>query len=149
MFRKFDAKEIRWEGADPHIYKENADVFRAVTKTVLFDNEGDLPVEFRYFQIEPGGWSSLEHHAHMHMVVIFKGKGHALVGEEVHEVHEGDMFTIPGWAWHQLRADAGERLGFFCLVRHDRDIPSYPDEEEMKALRAHAAVRAFLDGCAD
>lgn len=146
MYRKFDDKHNRWDGIEPHIYKENPGVFRDVTKQVLFENEGDLPVQFRYFEVAPGGFSSFEHHAHMHMVVIFKGRGHALVGHEVHEVKEGDLITIPGWAWHQFRADAGELLGFFCLVNHERDIPIYPTEEEIEELRTYPGVAEFLNG---
>lgn len=146
MYRKFDDKNNRWSGIEPHIYKENPGVFRDVTKQVLFENEGDLPVQFRYFEVAPGGFSSFEHHAHMHMVVIFKGRGHALVGHEVYEVAEGDLITIPGWAWHQFRADAGELLGFFCLVNHERDIPVYPTEEEIRELRTYPGVAEFLDG---
>ena len=31
-----------------------------MTKQILFDNEADLPVQFRYFQVEKDGFSSLE-----------------------------------------------------------------------------------------
>lgn len=72
MFRKFDKTTYRWDGVEPKIYKADSAVFRDVTKQVLFEREGDLPVQFRYFQVEPGGWSSLERHEHMHMVVIFR-----------------------------------------------------------------------------
>lgn len=145
MYRKFDKAAYRWDGVEPHEYKENHEVFRHVTKQVLFENEGDLPVQFRYFQVEPGGWSSFEHHEHMHMVVIFRGQGHALLGDEVREVHEGDLITIPPWTWHQFKADEGETLGFFCLVNARRDAPVYPTEEDVKALRRKPEVAEFLD----
>lgn len=145
MYRKFDPEKNRWDGIEPHVYKENPGVFRDVTKQILFDNEGDLPVQFRYFQVEAGGFSSLEHHGHMHMVVIFRGKGHALLGDAVREVREGDVITIPGWQWHQFKADMGELLGFFCLVSHDRDIPVYPTAEDLAELRRDPEVSAFLD----
>lgn len=145
MYRKFDKAAYRWDGVEPHEYKENHEVFRHVTKQVLFENEGDLPVQFRYFQVEPGGWSSFEHHEHMHMVVIFRGQGHALLDDEVREVHEGDLITIPPWTWHQFKADEGEPLGFFCLVNARRDAPVYPTAEDVKALRKKPEVAAFLD----
>lgn len=145
MFRKFSKESCTWEGIERHIYKENPGVFRDATKTVLFDNEGDLPVQFRYFQIEKDGFSSLEHHEHMHMVIIFRGSGHVLLGHEVKEVHEGDLITIPSWQWHQFRADRGEMLGFFCLVRHERDIPQYPAKEELDRLQSYPEVKRFLE----
>lgn len=115
-----------------------------MTKQILFDNEADLPVQFRYFQVEKDGFSSLEKHEHMHLVLIFKGKGHALLGSDVHEVREGDLITIPPWQWHQFRADAGDILGFLCLVNHDRDIPVYPTEEELLALKRNPEIEKFL-----
>ena len=54
MFRKFDSARCRWEGVAPRVYKDDTSVFRNVTKQVLFEREGDLPVQFRYFQVEPG-----------------------------------------------------------------------------------------------
>ena len=50
MIHKFHPDKNRWDGVEPHIYKENPGVFREVTKQILFDNENDLPVQFRYFQ---------------------------------------------------------------------------------------------------
>lgn len=97
MIHKFHPDKNRWDGVEPHIYKENPGVFREVTKQILFDNENDLPVQFRYFQVEKNGFSSLEHHKHMHAVMIFKGKGHVLLGNQVYAVEEGDFLTIaPG-----------------------------------------------------
>lgn len=116
-----------------------------MTKQVLFDNEADLPVQFRYFQVEKGGFSSFEHHKHMHAVMIFKGKGHALLGNQVVEVHEGDFITIAPWEWHQFKADMGDILGFLCLVNHDRDIPVYPTEEDIREIRKNPEAARFLD----
>lgn len=144
MIRKFDKETNHWEGIERHIYKKNPGVFRDVTKTVLFDNEGDLPVQFRYFEVEKDGFSSLEHHKHMHMVIIFKGKGHVLLGDKVYPVEEGDFITIPSWQFHQFRADRGDLLGFFCMVNTERDIPVYPTKEEMDELLSHDDVKEFM-----
>ncbi len=145
MFKKFDSKSYRWDQTDTVVYKKDTNLFRDVTKQILFEREGDLPVQLRYFQVEPGGWSSFERHEHMHAVVIFRGAGHALVGHDVYEVHEGDFLSIPPWAWHQFKADMGEALGFLCLVNADRDRPSYPTEADKEALRQHPEAAAFLD----
>ena len=94
MIHKFHPDKNRWDGVEPHIYKENPGVFREVTKQILFDNENDLPVQFRYFQVEKNGFSSLEHHKHMHAVMIFKGKGHVLLGNQVYAVEEAPTKPI-------------------------------------------------------
>lgn len=134
MIHKFHKENNRWDGIEGQVYKNDPELFRNVTKYVLFDNDTDLPVQFRYFQVEKDGYTSLEHHAHRHVVVIFRGKGHILLGDTIRAVSEGDLITIDPWEWHQLRADEGELLGFFCLVKHDRDVPVYPTKEEREAL---------------
>ena len=47
--------------------------------------------EVRYFEVAPGGFSSLEKHAHEHAVVCVRGLGQALVGDEVHELRPFDL----------------------------------------------------------
>lgn len=145
MIHRFHAEQNRWDGIEPHIYKENPGVFRDVTKQILFDNDNDLPVQFRYFQVEKGGFSSFEHHAHRHVVMIFKGKGHMLLGNQVCEIHEGDLITIEPWQWHQFKADMGDILGFLCLVNHFRDTPVYPTEVDIAEIRKNPKAAAFLD----
>ena len=44
MIRKFDEENFSWDGVEKHVYKDNEAVFRDVTKQILFENEGDLPV---------------------------------------------------------------------------------------------------------
>lgn len=146
MFKKFKKNKNTWEDTPTHIYKENPDIFKDVTRQVLFDGAFDLPVQFRYFQVEEGGYSSLEHHEHSHFVMIYKGKGHVLLENEVHEVEEGDILTINSWQWHQFRADKGTLLGFLCMVNIERDRPSYPTEKELEDLRSNKNVPEFLDG---
>ena len=63
-----------------------------------------------------GGYSTLERHEHMHAVMILRGHGQCLVGEEVRQVKPFDLVTIPSWTWHQFRATEGEPLGFLCMV---------------------------------
>ena len=51
------------------------------------------------------------------------------------EVGPYDLVTVPSWTWHQFRADAGEAMGFLCMVNRKRDRPVLPSEEERAALR--------------
>jgi gentisate 1,2-dioxygenase len=59
-------------------------------------------------------------------------------------VKQFDLITIPGWTWHQFRANAGEAFGFLCMVNATRDRPVLPTAEELAAMRANPAVAAFL-----
>ena len=70
----------------------------------------------RYFEIEPGGWSGLEQHAHDHGVMTFRGQGQVLLGEEEFKVSFGDVVYIPPYELHQFKNTGDEPLGFLCII---------------------------------
>ena len=137
---------FRWEGVDLLAYKEDASAgFKAITRQVLMADPR-LGCELRYFEMQPGGYSSLERHEHVHGVMILRGRGHALVGGEVRRVGPRDTVTIPPMTWHQFRATQGEPFGFLCMVEAERDKPRLPSADDLRSLRSDPAVAAFLDG---
>ena len=136
---------FRWEGVTKMPYKEAGSVpFRAISRQVLFA-EAELGCELRYFEMEPGGYSTLEQHEHVHAVMILRGHGRCLLGDTVRTVGPHDLVSIPPWTWHQFRADAGEAMGFLCMVNAVRDKPQLPTERELEAMLANPAVSAFLE----
>lgn len=138
--------ECRWEGVEEHAYKEEGSApFRAITRRILF-GDPRLSCELRYFEVAPGGYSTLERHEHVHGVMILRGAGTCLVGEEVRAVALHDLVSIPPMAWHQFRAAADAPLGFLCMVDAARDRPQLPTEAELAALRRDPAIAAFLAG---
>ncbi len=138
------AKEYRWEGVDELPYKEDGRaLFKSVTRQVLFSDPG-LRGELRYFEVAPGGFSTLERHRHMHAVLVLRGRGHCLVGAEVRPIETRDLVTVPPMTWHQFRATAGEPLGFLCMVNAARDKPQLPSADELAMLRRDAKIAAFL-----
>jgi len=112
-----------------------------VTRQVLFETED---TELRYFEVEPGGYTSLERHAHAHAVMAVRGCGRCLVGDQIHELARNALVTVPPETWHQFRAGEVEPLGFLCLVPRERDAPRRPDGAELEALLADPAVAAFV-----
>jgi mannose-6-phosphate isomerase-like protein (cupin superfamily) len=138
--------DYRWESVDLLAYKEEGTApFRAVTRQVLF-HDPRLRAELRYFEVAAGGWSTLERHEHMHGVLILRGRGRCLVGDRVFPVGPNDLVTIAPWTWHQFRADAGEALGFLCMVNTERDRPQLPDAAALAALAANPLIAEFLSG---
>ncbi len=117
--------------------------FRGVSRQVLFER-AELACQVRYFEVEPGGHSTLERHEHVHAVVVLHGHGRCLVGTEVLDLGPRDLVEVPPMTWHQFRADEAAPLGFLCVVNVDRDRPQLPTEDELDALRADPAVAAFL-----
>jgi mannose-6-phosphate isomerase-like protein (cupin superfamily) len=77
-------------------------------------------------------------------VLILRGRGAALVGEQTFAVAPFDLVTVPPVTWHQFHAGAGDPLGFLCMVNAARDRPELPDEAELERLRASAALAEFL-----
>jgi quercetin dioxygenase-like cupin family protein len=138
--------EGRWEDVEILAYKaQDSAPFKDITRQVLFD-ASELACELRYFEIAPGGHSTLERHEHAHAVMILRGRGRCLVGETVRDVGQHDLVSIQPLAWHQFRASADEPLGFLCMVNRERDKPRLPTPEELAALRRVPGVADFLDG---
>ena len=128
------AGDYRWDAVELLRYKEEGSApFRDITRQVLF-SQPDQATELRYFEIAPGGHSTLERHEHTHAVLILRGRGTVQIGSDVHELAERDLVTIDPLTWHQFRAAADSPLGFLCLVAKDRDRPQLPDAAEQAAL---------------
>lgn len=147
LFRAF-LEGFNWRDVVRMPYKEEGSApFKAISRQVLFADPA-LGCELRYFEMAPGGYSTLERHEHVHAVMILRGRGRCLVGDEVREVAEHDLVSIPPMTWHQFRATPDEPLGFLCMVNADRDRPQLPTDDDLAALKADPAVMAFLEGAA-
>jgi quercetin dioxygenase-like cupin family protein len=142
-FRSF-LKDYRWDGVAFRPYKEEGGApFKSVSRQVLFE-EPALRCELRYFEVAPGGYSTLERHEHEHGVMILRGAADVLVGAEVRAAKTFDLVHIPSMTWHQFRTIGDEPMGFLCMVNAERDRPQLPTEEDLRALKAHPEVAAFL-----
>jgi mannose-6-phosphate isomerase-like protein (cupin superfamily) len=126
--------DYKWDGVDVLEYKqEGAAPFRDVTRQVLFGDEA-FPAQLRYFEVAPGGWTTLERHEHVHSVMVLRGRGRCVVGDKAHDIGLHDLVTVPPMTWHQFRAAADEPLGFLCMVPTQRDRPQLPDADELSRL---------------
>jgi quercetin dioxygenase-like cupin family protein len=146
--KRFRPSEMgfRWDGVDLLAYKEEDSApFKAITRQILFQ-QPELECELRYFEMQPGGHSTLERHEHVHAVMIFRGSGKCLVGGEVRDVTAPDLVFVPPMTWHQFRATSGEPFGFLCMVNVRRDKPQLPSEDDISKLKGDPAIANFLDG---
>ena len=127
------AGDYRWNAVDLLRYKEDGtSPFRDVTRQTLF-RRPDLRGELRYFEVAP-----------THAVMLLRGSGEVLVGENVFAVKTFDLVTVPPLTWHQFRAGTDEPLGFLCMVDAERDKPQLPDDGDFDRMRALPAVARFL-----
>ncbi|MDQ7818948.1 MAG: cupin domain-containing protein [Armatimonadota bacterium] len=147
LHRRFDPQAFAWEGVEPQVYKAGpADapgmLWRDVVRHTL-TGPGSAFV-LRYFEIAPGGYSSLEKHRHVHAAVVLRGRGQVVVGRRVFAVAPFDLVYVPPLTPHQF-INAGEGpFGFLCPVDSDRDPPQPLTDEELADLLADPAVRAVL-----
>lgn len=136
-----------WKGVAPTIYKKAADPFKgkparakkgldlvkgdldpgwtSVTRHLLVAGERGEKTRFhlRYFEVSPGGYTSLETHRHEHVVVVIKGRGKVRLGRRLHELDYLDTIYISPGDPHRLLNPYEEPFGFFCIVDARRDKP--------------------------
>ena len=125
---------FRWEDVDVLKYKQEGSApFKDVTRQVLFD-AADPPAQLRYFEVAPGGYTTLERHNHVHAVMVIRGHGECLVGDKAYTINTHDLVSVPPMTWHQFRAAPDEPLGFLCLVAADRDRPELPASDEVESI---------------
>jgi quercetin dioxygenase-like cupin family protein len=135
---------LRWREVDVLEYKkEGSAPFRDVTRQVLFDDPA-LASQLRYFEVAPGGHTTLERHEHAHAVVVQKGAGRCLIGDKVYNLAEHDLVHVPALTWHQFRAGDDVALGFLCMVNAVRDRPQLPSADDLAQLREDPVIAAFI-----
>lgn len=118
--------EFTWEGVPLEPYKETTDAWKGITRRELSGTRGESQrFHVRYFEIAPGGYSTLERHEHEHVVIPIRGRGEVQFGCYIYNVGFGDVVYVAPNDAHQFRTpeDAGEPFGFLCLVNAERDAP--------------------------
>jgi quercetin dioxygenase-like cupin family protein len=114
-----------WEGVPVLDYKLPAAHHCGVLRSVLVGASGEgTTFQVRYFEISPGGNTTLEQHGHEHAVLVLRGSGEVQLGDVVQQIGFGDMVYVAPREVHQLRnASAAEPFGFLCIVDAVRDRP--------------------------
>lgn len=122
--------DFSWEGVPLEPYKATTDTWRGMSRLELVGKRGESPLfHLRYFEIAPGGFSTLERHEHEHVVVPIRGSGEVQFTRFIYRVGFGDVVYIAPGDPHQFRCpdDAEEPLGFLCIVNAERDVPQAAD----------------------
>ena len=116
-FKSLEEGELRWQDVQVSSYgHQNSRADRA-SRQILIGNEEQAPhFHLRYFAVQPGGYTSLDQHAHDHGVYILHGRAHLHLGGEEHELQTGDVVYISGNEVHQFFTVGDEPFGFLCVV---------------------------------
>ena len=145
IYLKFN--DFHW-GSVPSIkYKPNDDgdaTFFNVTRQNLITASNGVDFEVRYFEIGQLGFTTLEKHQHTHIVMIARGKGKVIIGEQILDANEFDYFTIPEWVPHQLMNSSDEPFAFFCSVNAERDKPVLLSKEETEVMKKNKQIRRWI-----
>jgi len=116
---------FRWQGVPATEYKAPANHWCGILRTVLIGERGEsTKFDVRYFEIAPGGFSSLESHTHEHAVIVLRGRGEVQLGDGAHALGFGDAVYVAPCEAHQFRNPTTEPFGFLCVVDSQRDQPS-------------------------
>jgi ribulose-bisphosphate carboxylase large chain len=116
---------FEWHTRPSSPYKDAVDSsYRGVRRVELVGKYGERThTDLRYFEIEPGGYSSREFHQHTHIVIGARGTGVLILGDERLTLSRDDVAWIEPLEVHQLHNETPEPFGFYCIVDHDRDRP--------------------------
>ncbi len=119
-----------WKDVPLEPYKETTELWKGITRRELIGKRGETTkFHLRYFEIKPGGFSTLEKHEHEHAVVVTRGKGEVQFGCYIYRVGFGDVIYVSPSDPHQFRNPEGadEPFGFLCVVNAERDRPESVD----------------------
>jgi ribulose-bisphosphate carboxylase large chain len=119
---------FQWQGRSDRVYKTQSDLgFNGVRRVELIGKSGEqADFDLRYFEIAPGGFTSLEKHLHTHVIIGARGQGMLIAEQSRTEVRSFDVAYVAPLEVHQLRNETTEAFGFFCIVDRNRDRPMQP-----------------------
>lgn len=138
------AEGHNWKTVDRKQYKDDPGTYEGVHRYTLLGEEGDeeaLNFQTRYFEVSPGGYTSLECHRHPHSVVVIRGSGTVVIGNRLRELGMHDVVYVAPNTLHQFHADRREPLGFICVVDRERDRPERPDKDTIDRVITDPEVR--------
>lgn len=117
----------RWRGIKTEAYKADGTAeFKDIMRTELIGKNGEsCKFHVRYFEVGPGGYSTLEKHEHEHIVIPIRGSGVCTMSNVERQIRYGDVIYICPSEPHQILCpeEAQEPLGFLCIVNSERDRP--------------------------
>lgn len=145
IFHKFN--DFKWDGISMIDYKPSGDgpvTFNGTTRQNLVENEANTDFHLRYFECAVGGFSTLEKHEHVHVVMIARGKGKVIVNDKIYDASPMDLIVIPQHAFHQLINTGDEPFAFFCTVDAKRDKFTLLTQEEIDTLKKDPEISKYI-----
>ena len=146
--KHYECIDFKWRGIEKIEYKpaesSGGNTFFEVTRQNLFIGGDEADFDMRYFECAPGGYTTLEKHQHVHVVIILRGQGRVLSCGEVFDVKPFDMVRIPSWCPHQLINSGDDPLGFLCTVNSVRDHFQLLNRNEVEELKENEEISRVI-----
>lgn len=146
VFFKFN--NFNWEDINKIDYKPVEGLgpvtFNETTRQNLVEEGADTSFHLRYFECAKEGFTTLEKHNHVHVVVIARGQGKVIVNEDIFDAKPMDLVVIPPFAKHQLINSGDEPFGFFCTVDAERDKFNRLTKEEIEGLKKNPEIAKYI-----
>lgn len=137
--------DYRWEGVPTRPYKDvPADWAQAVRCVLIGAGQEATDFHLRYFELAPGGYTSLEKHGHAHVIVAVRGKGIVVAAPHRFDVAPLDTVYIAPEAPHQIINASHEPFGFLCIVDAVRDRPRALSPDDVRRLMDNPALREVI-----
>lgn len=143
----FKFNDFNWDGIKKIDYKPPGDgpvTFNETTRQNLVEHGANTDFHLRYFECAKDGFSTLEKHEHVHVVVILRGHGKVIVQDEIYDVEPMDLIVIPQNAFHQLINVGDVPFGFFCTVNAERDKFQQLTSEDIETLKKNPEIAKYI-----
>lgn len=136
--------DFTWEGIEVRRYKPQEGGWDGIVRQVITGWGHETSFHVRYFEIAPGGYSSLEKHGHAHVVITIRGRADVIVGDRRVGVKPFDVLYLKPWEPHQLVNTSDEPYGFMCVVDGERDRPQELAPAEIECIMANPEAASVV-----
>ncbi len=106
---------FEWEAVEAEAY-DSPGVLAVSVRWLIGPKEGAAHFAMRYFEIEPGGETPVDSHEHDHGVMVLRGKGRVLLGDDALDVSFGDTIYVSPHEEHRFKCLGQEPFGFLCVI---------------------------------
>lgn len=147
MKKHIKFNDFNWDSIVRIEYKnpdKDKNTFFNVTRQNIITDKYGVNFEVRYFECGQSGYTTLEKHEHIHIVLTARGNGKIIIGNQIFNAQPFDIFVIYNWMPHQLINNGDEPFGFFCSVNAIRDTYQLLKKEEIMELKKNQEIEKYL-----
>jgi quercetin dioxygenase-like cupin family protein len=125
---KGEAHQFDWDDTIEKVIPPEDSAVGAKGKVVIGPQDAAPNFVFRYFNVEPGGHSTMpDQHLHDHGIMILHGQGEVHLDGKVTTVGPNDIVYIAPNAVHGIVNTGDSPLGFLCVIPNKKRLKAFLD----------------------